>query len=100
MKGTKHCQIVKQATLSVPVSDNTKLLFAVSQKASNQKSEDAATVDDESAGHCKETQATVTTAAARGLVTVATKSDVLSAELLWALKMCSAQYCTLLVQLM
>jgi hypothetical protein len=63
-------------------------LVLVSQQDAHKKSEDAAAVAHDRGGHSKQIQATLMTAPVHR--SVATKTDVLSAELLWAMKVCSA----------
>jgi hypothetical protein len=90
MKRAKHSQLFKQVTTAVSVKDDTRLLVLVSQQDTHKKSEDAAAVAHNHGGHSKQIQATLTIAPVHG--SVATKTDVLLAELLWAMKVCSAHY--------
>jgi hypothetical protein len=90
MKGAKHSQLFKQVTTAVSVKDYSRLLVLVSQQDAHKKSEDAAAVARDHGGHSKQIQATLTTAPVHG--SVATKTDVLSAQLLWTMKLCSTHY--------
>ena len=69
---------------------STILLVLVSQQEAHKKSEDDAVVARDHGAISKQIQTTLTTAPAQG--SVATKANVLFAELLWAMKVCSAHY--------
>ena len=79
MNGKKHRELTKQLTTSVCVKDNTKLLCPVVTEAEvNSSGESSRSIQSTlPVGSCAQ---------------IATKNDVLAAELLWAMKMCTSHY--------